>query len=280
MTYHELSLYWLTVLFETLLCILVFVRGLQKRLPFFAAHTIVLVAGTIGLQVVYHHFGFRSTSSYNAYWLAAGLIMIARGFAVAELCRFELRAYQGIWALAWRILTILAVLLMGHAAVDAWGQINRIAMYGLTIERDFEISSVFVLLAMLLIHHYYGLTLEPLQRWIAVGMFLVCTIDVVNNTILRDALTGNLSYWLFERHVSLWSELRPRIEHATGWWDTVRLSALFISMSIWCFALRRPLPAPAQNPALLPAEVYRELSPAINLRLRAFNDRLLEMLKP
>jgi hypothetical protein len=29
----------------------------------------------------------------------------------------------------------------------------------------------------------------------------------------------------------------------------------------------------------LPAEIYRELSPAINLRLSAFNDRLLELLK-
>ena len=33
-------------------------------------------------------------------------------------------------------------------------------------------------------------------------------------------------------------------------------------------------------PVLLPAEVYRELSPAINLRLSAFNDRLVELLKP
>jgi hypothetical protein len=30
---------------------------------------------------------------------------------------------------------------------------------------------------------------------------------------------------------------------------------------------------------LLPAEVYRELSPAVNLRLRAFNDRLMGLLK-
>ena len=37
---------------------------------------------------------------------------------------------------------------------------------------------------------------------------------------------------------------------------------------------------PAPEPDLLPAEVYGTLSPAVNLRLRAFNERLQEMLKP
>ena len=60
----------------------------------------------------------------------------------------------------------------------------------------------------------------------------------------------------------------------------IRSSGFIVSVSIWCYALRKPLPAPAQEPDLLPAEVYGELSPAVNLRLRAFNDRLQEMLRP
>jgi hypothetical protein len=59
----------------------------------------------------------------------------------------------------------------------------------------------------------------------------------------------------------------------------IRTSGEIISISIWCYALRKPLPAPAKDPVLLPAEVYRELSPAVNLRLRAFNDRLMGLLK-
>jgi hypothetical protein len=35
----------------------------------------------------------------------------------------------------------------------------------------------------------------------------------------------------------------------------------------------------AKDPELLPVKVYQEFSPALNMRLRAFNDRLLEMLK-
>jgi hypothetical protein len=105
MTHRETLFYSLTVGFEILLCTLVYLRNLERRLPFFATHSTLLLIGTVGLALVYHHFGFQSTASFNAYWLTAGLIMVSRGFAVGELCRCELRAYRGIWALAWRALT-------------------------------------------------------------------------------------------------------------------------------------------------------------------------------
>jgi len=63
-------------------------------------------------------------------------------------------------------------------------------------------------------------------------------------------------------------------------WNLIRFSSFMVSMSIWCFALRKSLPALAKDPVLLPASVYEEFSPALNLRLRAFNDRLQELLKP
>jgi hypothetical protein len=280
MTHREILLYLLTVGFEILLCALVYLRNLQQRLPFFTTHSTLLLMSTMGIALVYHRFGFRSTPSYNAYWITAGLIILARGFAIAELCRHELRAYRGVWALAWRILALLAVIFLGHAAADAWGQLDRFAIYGLTIERDVEMSSIVILLTMLLISRYYRLTLEPLHKWIAVGMSLVCVADIVNNTILRDAFTGPLSSWFHLAHSFSWAGMRSQVESANDLWNMIRTSGLIVSMSIWCYALRKPLPAPAKDPVLLPAEVYRELSPAVNLRLRAFNDRLLELLKP
>jgi hypothetical protein len=279
MTHREIVLYILTAGFEILLCALVYLRNLQQRLPFFTTHSTLLLLITLGIALVYHRFGFRSAASYNAYWIAGGLIIIARGFAIAELCRYEFRAYQGVWALTWRILALLAAIFLGHAAVDAWGQLDRIAIYALTIERDVEISSIVILLVMLLISRYYHLSLEPLHKWIAMGMCLVCMVDIVNNTALRDAFTGHLSLWFHYDYAFSWPEMRSRVEKANDLWNMIRTSGFIVSMSIWCYALRKPLPAPAKEPVLLPAEVYRELSPAVNLRLRAFNDRLQEMLK-
>ena len=85
--------------------------------------------------------------------------------------------------------------------------------------------------------------------------------------------------WLFGRYTSSWPSLKPQVEGAIGLWASIHTSGEIISISIWCYALRKPLPAPAKDPVLLPAEVYRELSPAVNLRLRAFNDRLMGLLK-
>ena len=279
MTHREIFLYMLTAGFEVLLCTLVYLRNLQRRLPFFAAHATLLLICTMGVALVYDHFGFRSAASYDTYWITTGLLVISRSFAVAELCRNELRAYRGIWALAWRALSFLAVLFLVHAAIDAWGQLDRFAIYGLTIERDVGIYSIVIMLSMLLVGRYYQLTVEPLHKWISVGICLVYFIDVINNTALWSAFNGNLSSWFHVASEFSWPEMRSRVERANDLWNMIRISGQIISMSIWCYALRKPLPASAKDAALLPAEVYRELSPAVNVRLRAFNDRLLEMLK-
>ena len=279
MTHRDLLLYSLTTGFLVLLCVLIYSRKLQRRLPFFTTYSTLSLASILGMALFYHHFGFRSATSYNAYWLTTGVIVVSRSFAIGELCRYELQAYQGIWALTWRVLAILVVFFLGHAAVDAWGQDGGIAIYGLTIERDIATSSIVVLLALLLIRAYYGLSLEPLHIWIAAGMLLISIIDMFSTSSLRNTFTGTLMYWFFRRYANSWSDLKAQIESATGLWNTIRISGDIISISMWCYALRKPLSAPATKPVLLPAEVYRELSPAVNLRLRAFNDRLQGMLK-
>jgi len=63
-------------------------------------------------------------------------------------------------------------------------------------------------------------------------------------------------------------------------WNIIHLISFMFSIGIWCFALRKPLTEPAKAPVLLPAEVYPQLSPAINMRLATFNDRMMELLKP
>jgi hypothetical protein len=279
MTHRELFLYWSTVGFQILLCVLVYFRNLQRRLPFFTIHATWLLAGTLGMQLVYHHFGFRSSPSYYAAWVSAGIVDITRALAIAELCRYELRAYQGIWALTWRILALMAIFFLGHAAFDAHGQTGYIAIYGLTIERDVAISSIAILLALLSIRKYYGITLEPLYMWIAIGICVISIVDILNDAMFFNDLTGRFFYWLFDKYASSWSGLRSQVESANDLWNIVRTSGFIVSISAWCYALRKPLQAPVKDPVLLPMEVYRELSPAVNLRLRAFNERLLDLLR-
>jgi hypothetical protein len=280
MNHLESFLSWSTLSFEVALCGLVFARKVHRILPFFAAYTYVVLTCTIGVWLTYKYFGFDSLTSYYAFWGSILLELTALGLTIAELCRYGLRAYRGIWALVWRALTALSILLLAHAAMDALGQPNGLAIYGTTLDRDISLAAITILAALLLIRNYYGLALEPLQRAVAAGFCFVCAVDVVGNTILRNLLTGSLFSFFLTSQKALWPALMPQVVHVNDIWSTVHLFSFMFSMGIWCFALRKPAPAPAKRPVLLPAEAYRELSPAINLRLSAFNDRLVELLKP
>jgi hypothetical protein len=280
MNYLECLLYWSTFSFEVVLCGFVFGRKVHRILPLFALYTCVLLACEAGLWLTYEYFGFSSPVSIYAYWGSVVLSAAARSIAIAELCRYGLRAYLGIWALVWRILTTLSILLLVHVARDAWGQPNGVAIYGATLDRDLALASIFILTALLLIRNYYGLVLEPVQKAVAVGICFICAIDVVGNTILRSLYTGYLFSWFLTSQKALWPALRAQVQLVNDVWSTVHVFSFMFSIGIWVYALRKPVPAPSESPVLLPASVYREMSPAINMRLATFNDRLVELLKP
>ena len=280
MNHLENFLFLSALSFEFILCGFVFIRKVQRILPLFAIYTCVLLICGVGLWLIYEYFGISSLISYYAYWISILLNATARSFAIAELCRYGLRAYRGIWALVWRVLTATSIFLMAHAAMDARGLPNKVAIYGATLDRDLALASIVILAVLLLIRKYYGVALDPLQRAIAIGICLICAVDVVGNTILRNLYTGYLSSWFFASQRALWPALRPQVERVSDMWSTVHLFCFMFSMGIWCFALRKPVPAPSESPVLLPVEVYREMSPAINMRLSAFNSRMVELLKP
>jgi hypothetical protein len=271
MTRFEILLSLSLTGFETALCVFVFARHLQKRLPYFTAYTATMLVCSLALSFIFWHFGFRSVTSYYADWVALAVSVLARSACIVELCRYALRAYRGIWALAWRILGLLTVSLCVHAALDARGQPNWIATYGLTLERDIAVSSAVILIVLFLISDYYRIPLESLQKWIALGICFFCVIEFVNNTVLRD---------LFIKYMIPWSAMKDQVDRVNEVWNTVYVSSSLVTLGIWCFMLRKPLPEPSRAPVLLPTDFYKDLSPAVNLRLRAFNDRLQEMLKP
>jgi len=276
----ETILSWSTLAFLLTLCGFVYARKVYQVLPVFVLYCSVLLLGTIAVWSAYEISGINSHVSYYAYWCSILLNATARSLAIVELCRYGLRAYQGIWALIWRILTILSIFLLAHAAVDAWGQPRRLAIYGMTIDRDLAFASIIVVAALLLLRNYYGIALEPLQRAVALGICIICAVDAVGNTILRNLFTGYLYSWFQTTQKTLWPQMDSQVHYVRDMWSTVHLVFFMASVGVWCFALRKPLTAQQPKPVLLPSEVYRDLSPAINLRLASFNSRMVELLKP
>jgi hypothetical protein len=260
-----------TAVLEVSLCALLLVRRGYQRLPFFAAYAGISLANLVIVALVYRNFGFESATAFYAYWIASGVQIFARSLAIAELCRYKLRAYRGIWSLTVLVLSMLAALFLANAAIDAYGQFRWIRPFVLTVERDLGIASAAILISLLLIRNYYGLELEELPRQITIGMCILCLVEAVGNTLMRESLLGYLSNW---------GQLTFVNSHIYGFWVGLHTSAFFLALGIWCFALRKPLPAPTPDPVLLPTETYRQLSPRLNFQLQAISDRLMDVLKP
>jgi hypothetical protein len=98
--------------------------------------------------------------------------------------------------------------------------------------------------------------------------------------VLRNIFTGYFLSFFMASQVAVWSAMSAQVERINDLWSTIHLAAFMSTIGIWCFALRKPLPARQESPVMLPSEVYRDLSPAINMRLASFNTRMVELLKP
>lgn len=254
----------------TLLCSLVHFRKIGNRLPYFSVYVDVMLVSSVFDALLLWKFGFHSAANYYGLWTSYALVLLARSGAVAELCRNCLRAYPGIWALAWRLFGLMALGLLAHAAWDASGQPRWIEAYMLTLERDINVATFLILAAMLLMSHYYHIRLEQLQQWIAFGICFYCVTAFANGSVLRDFLLP-----LFPAGAPMLSRVNAVNDISTF----VDVAASGLTLGTWCVLLRHPLPELAGEPALLPAEVYAEMSPAVNLQLRELNDRIVEMLR-
>ena len=255
---------------EVLVCALAYRCGLQRRLPFFTAYLTVLVASEGLVWAVYHLLGYESWAAYDAAWSMHAILLAARGLAIAELCFRLLRSYAGIWALAWRILLIVAFVFLLHAAIESASRPYWLNTFVMALDRDLELSATGVLIALLLIGRYYTLEMNSLERRIAAGLCVYSVVRVMTNAVMLQAIARHLPSSI---DYSAWTQ------HAQTWWNTAQGLASACVLAVWAVALRHPVLATRPAPALLPAAAYRELSPAVNFRLRALNTRLLELLK-
>jgi hypothetical protein len=280
MNHLEIFLSLSSLFSQVMLCGFVASRKVHGFLPLFAAFVYVGLASTMGLIVASHHFGFRSPALFYGFWASLFLFVTTRSLAIAELCRYGLRNYRGIWALVWRVLAVSSIFLVAHAAMNAWGQPNGIGIYWISFSRDFALASLVILAVLFLFLNYYGLALDRLPRLIAIGICFTCAVDAIGYSALLNSYKGYLFPWFLESQKALWPAMESLVRRVDDVWSSVHLVSFMISIGIWCYALMKPLAQQVESPALLPANIYGEMSPVINTHLATFNERLAEMLKP
>jgi hypothetical protein len=242
--------------FEVVLLVLLIRNGWYLRVPIFTAYLAVVLACGVLRWGIYLSLGYSSWAGWYVAWITQAVLLLARSLVVVELCWNTLRPYQGIWALTWRLLLVITVLLAINAALDARGDAHWVVPFVLTAERGLELAVAVLLLSLLFITGYYGIPMQPPHRLIALGLCFYSTVQVLNDSLMRG--------WL------------PQY---IAWWNGIHIVSFQVVLAVWCAALWKHMPATESSPHLLSEHAYQEMTSAVNFRLRMLNERLLEILK-
>jgi hypothetical protein len=246
-------------------------RGLWRRLPLFTAYLTLAVVTTGVRWVVYGVFGFGSWTAYDAAWISNGVMLAALGLAIGELCFRLLGAYRGVWALAWRILLGVSFLFLVHAGVESAFRRAWLGTFVMCLDRDLQLTATAVLVVLLLIGRYYTLEIDQVERAITAGLCILSATAATSNALMMEGLAthprSSVGYLAW-------------IDHAQFWWNLFQDLVAVGVLAMWFVTLRQPFPAVRRAPTLVPVSAYRELSAALNLKLRALDARLLELLGP
>lgn len=225
-----------------------FIRGNWRHCPNFSAYVVLNLLQGAMLLFIYNSYGIRSSLAQHLAWTTQAGVLCARALAISEICRRFLQKYRGIWALAWRLLATVFLLLAFGAILSAkwtWERAISHADLGL------EFTIVATLAALFVFARYYDVVAPSNLRVLALGFFLLSCINVLNNAVLTRFATAYDGIWNL-------------------------LSALSFSavLMAWIWAMRKPIPTEAPEATLTSSAVYQSLSPEINLRLRALNKSL------
>lgn len=239
---------------EFVVCGLALLRRLWRSLPYFTAYLVLLVIVESVRLVVNLATGNISRPYVWTYWMTQPVLILARGAALADVCRAALGLYTGVWRFARSLLLLAAAFMLAFAAVHTGGT-QRISSYLIFVERELEFAAVVSLLLLLVLCRYYGATLDRPLDGIALGLGFYSSVVIITGSILIGPFA--LSVWA----VSL-----------------ARVVAFNVAVCIWGYALWVPLPERVR-PELSSVESYDQNTRAVSDRMRELNERLSNLMK-
>jgi hypothetical protein len=236
---------------KVLLCFLVFYRHLYRRLLLFSIYVVLLVAELAEVWSVYRIWGYSSSFAWYTAWCGVGVLLLARGLAVTELCWTSVRNYPAIWSLVRKVLVLVAVLVLLYAGSTAYQNKTPLVAFFVTAERGSEISILAILVALLAFGLRYNIALGPVERSIVLGLGFYSALQVVNDSFMDQWMT---------RHFH--------------WWNSARVISFDIALMMWLVPLRKGLPPPSKAPALLTEDAAEHLLRQVLERMREVTDEL------
>jgi hypothetical protein len=244
------SIWAITALAQALLLCLLIARRNANSYPAFTVYIFMTLAQSGLLFAVIRGSGFSSLTSYRIGWATQSVVMGARAFAVAELCRHVLGRFRGVWLLARWILLVCGITVLLYALLAAnhqWRLVFNTAELGL------ELATAAVIVVLLLFARYYDIAVERPLPLLAVGLCLYSCVSVLNDAIL-------------ERWVSRYASL----------WNAFGMAAFLGCLLLWTWAFRHSARQAAVSPMFMDRTVYMNTVPEMNWRLRSLNEQLMQ----
>jgi hypothetical protein len=240
----------MTAIAQALLLCLLVARRNANIYPAFTAYIFMTLAQSGLLYVAIRGSGFSSLTSYRIGWATQSVVMGARAFAVAELCRQVLGRFRGVWLLARWILLICGTAVLLYALLAANHQLKLLLS---TAELGLELAAAAVIVTLLLFARYYDIVVARPVRLLAIGLCLYSCVSVLNDAILER--------WV-SRYITLWNQ--------SG------MVAFLGCLLLWAWAFRHSAPQRAAIPMFVDGTVYVNTIPEMNWRLRSLNEQLMQ----
>lgn len=231
-------------------------RKLYRSLPIFFVYISFLLCRDFLFLTVQHAPFIRTHAYAYTYWATEAILSAFRLATVLEICRQTVRPYTAVWALAWRVLSTIGIILVLFGVNSARHNTSRPRFFITTTMQRFELLQAVLLLTVLAIGVYYTLHIPPLYKWVLVGICFYSAVEVANFELGRITI------------------------HPTNtFFDYVHRYAFTITQAIWAWAMWRHGDLPPQKREFIPQDVFDEHSADIHNRLRELNDRLKQFLR-
>lgn len=246
---------WLgTTATEIVLLVFLLRRKLQNTHLAFVIYIAAAILQSALAAWIYYQWGGRSLIASNVIWASQGILICLRFSAVFEMASRILSAYRGLWALATRLMSVMALVTLAYSLLIAKKQLAAMVI---SLDRGLELAIAVFVVGLLLFARYYLLPVQPLDRALAIGFCMYSCFYVINDSLFEKYLDSYLGLW--------------------GYLDVLTFLA---SLLIWVKAVRvySSISSTASVPQQIPADVYDTLSPALNFRLKHINDQVAQLL--
>lgn len=225
-----------------------------RSYPAFFAYLVAVIVQSIAVAILYRMHNLDEVTTWSIAWATQGVVVFMRSLVVVELNRRVLRRYVGIWALARKLLLGVAAVVIVYDLILSKGQWQWLIMNGI---RGLELAMAAVIVTMLLFARYYRVSVNQLQRALAVGLCLYSAFYVINYSVLEKILRQYAVLWNF-----------------------LGMLSFIASLIVWISATRSYAPSEeVVLPPPIPADLYGKLSSEVNSRLLLLNCQLIQFLR-